>query len=451
MAEASLKVDNAEYLITVDGGRRIIRNASVVIKNGTITHVAKAEDLKHVPADTVIDASNKVVTPGFCNGHMHLSYAHPVRGIFADDVQDRLALVFAMQSVMTEEEEYDSTLLGLVELVRTGTTTLVDPGTTRFPEACMAAYEAAGCRVVIGEQVTDRANRLNLPVYDTSEAVRRMESSVEALHGRLSGRMRAWTMPFSVDVCSPDLLVAAKEIADEHESAMTIHHGGGGGGGPTPTERLAQLDVLGPNVVLSHCMDLSQSDVAIIADTGTCVVLCPSTVLKNGANTAQGGRLPEFLDAGVSVALGTDSVNSSNYVDMVRGMGLTATIYKDVRGDRSLISAETALELATRTGAHALQSGDSLGSIEVGKAGDLVLFDTLRADWRSLRHPVRNLVYSTTGESVDAVIAGGRIIVESGRPLFVDDLRGLIERVEKAGSRIARVAGVDSPSPWPVT
>ena len=451
MTAPSIKIDKAQYVITVDDRRRIIRNGSVVIRDGQVTHVGKADDLHHVQADRVIDATGMVVTPGFVNGHMHISYAHSVRGVFPDDVPERLKHVFAMQAVMTEEEEYLTTLLGLAELLRMGTTTLVDPGTTKYPQACLAAYEKAGCRVVIGEQVQDLQNPLNLPVHDTTEALERLESSIAALDGRLRGRVRAWTMPFSLDFCTPQLLIGAKEIADRYGTAMTLHHSGGAGAdGATPTQRLAELGILGPNVVLSHCMNLTELEIELIAASGASVVICPSTVMKGGGNTGRGGRLPELLSAGVAVSLGTDSVNSSNFSDMVRCMNIAATVYKDARGDRSLIPAETALELATRTGAAALQAGSSLGVIEVGRRGDLVLFDTRRPEWRSLVDPVRNLVYSSTGESVDTVIVEGRVVVEAGTPRFVDDLWGLIQRVEKIGKRVREVTGVGFPSRWPI-
>ena len=305
--------------------------------------------------------------------------------------------------------------------------------------------------VVIGEQVTDLENVLNLPVYETEEAIARMDASVATLDGCLDGRMRAWTMPFSLQVCSAELLVAAKRIADEHGTAMTIHHSGGvGHTGPTPTQKLAEIGVLGSNVVLSHAMNLTEADIALIAESGTAVVICPSTVLKNGANTGDGGRLPEFLDAGVPVSLATDSVNSSNFLDMVRCMGLAATIYKDSRGDPSLIPPETALELATRTGAAALQFGETLGAIEVGRRGDLVLFDTRRPQWRSLTEPVRNLVYSASGDTVDTVIVDGCVVVEGGQACFVDDEWALIQRVEEAGQRIRSTTGISFPSRWPV-
>ena len=451
MTKSSIKIDKAQYVITVDDGRRIIRDGSVVVRDGQITHVGKAQELREVQADRVIDAAGMVVTPGFVNGHMHISYAHSVRGIFPDDVPDRLRHVFAMQSVMTEEEEYLTTLLGLAELLRMGTTTFVDPGTTKYPQACLAAYEQAGCRVIIGEQAQDLWNPLNLPVYDTTDALQRLEDSVTELDGRLSGRMRAWTMPFSLAFCTPQLLIGAKKIADHYGTAMTLHHSGGAGAtGATPTERLAELGILGPNVVLSHCMNLTELEIELIAGSGAAVVICPSTVMKGGANTGRGGRLPELLDAGVPVSLGTDSVNSSNFSDMVRCMNIAATVYKDVRGDRSLIPAETALELATRTGAAALQAGNSLGAIEVGRKGDLVLFDTRRPEWRSLVDPVRNLVYSSTGESVDTVIVEGRVVVEAGTPRFVNDLWGLIQQVEEIGERVRRVTGVGFPSRWPI-
>ena len=451
MTNPSLKIDRAQYVITVDDRRRIIRDGSVVVRNGLISNVGKADELRHIDADRVIDATGMVVTPGFVNGHMHISYAHSVRGVFPDDVPDRLRHVFAMQSVMTESEEYLTTLLGLAELLGTGTTTLVDPGTTKFPEACLAAYDQAGCRVVIGEQVQDRENGMHLPVYDTVDALERVEASIKALNGRLEGRVRAWAMPFSLEFCSPELLIGAKRIADQYGTALTLHHSGGArAAGPEPTERLAELGVLGPNVLLSHCMNLTEREIELIAGSGASVVVCPSTVMKAGDNTGRGGRLPELLDAGVPVSLGTDSVNSSNFSDMVRCMNIAATVYKDVRGDRSLIPAETALEMATRTGAAALGFGDSLGALEVGRKGDMVLFDTGRPEWRSLVDPVRNLVYSATGDSVDTVIVEGRVVVEEGRPRFAEDLWELIQRVERIGKRVRAVAGVGFPSRWPV-
>ena len=454
MAEpkADLKITDIEFLVTVDAERRVIRDGAVVIDGGRFTHVDTTAALADHEAERVIDGRRTVATPGFLNGHLHISYAHAVRGIFPDDVENRLAQVFLMQRAMTGTEERATTLLGVIEALTTGTTAFVDPGTTQFPDEVLDVYEMAGCRVFTGEHVVDRGNPVNLPVSDTAAAIACMEESFEVRHRQLDGRMQTWTMPFSLEVCSTELLVAAKGLADRHATMMTIHHGGAmGRDGPTPTARLADIGVLGPNVVLSHCMGLDDDEIALIAEAGASVVMCPSTVVKSGGGIAANGRLPELLGAGVPVALGTDSVNSSNFIDLVRSMHLAATVYKDARSDTSLIQPETALELATRTGAAALGAGDELGAIEVGRRADLVLFDATRPQWRGLTDPVRNLVFSATGDSVDTVIVDGRVVVEDKRPTFIDDLWPLISEVEAAGTRIRSATGIDHPSAWPAS
>ena len=130
-------------------------------------------------------------------------------------------------------------------------------------------------------------------------------------------------------------------------------------------------------------------------------------------------------------------------------MHLASTLYKDARTDTTLIQPETALELATRTGAAALGAAETLGAIEAGHRADLVLFDTSRPHWRSLTDPVRNLVYSATGDSVDTVIVAGQVKIEGGRPTFIDDLWALIEQVEQAGTRIRAATGINHRSAWP--
>src|SRR5262245_53016642 len=128
MAGQSLLIDNARYVLTLDGQRRIVRDGSILVEDGRIRRVAKAAELAGTRADRVIDARRLLVTPGFYNGHMHISYAHPVRGIFPDEQASPLVHVFNLQDAMTEEEEYATSLLGIVELVKNGTVGFVDPG-----------------------------------------------------------------------------------------------------------------------------------------------------------------------------------------------------------------------------------------------------------------------------------------------------------------------------------
>jgi 5-methylthioadenosine/S-adenosylhomocysteine deaminase len=449
----SLKVEGAQYAITVDEHRRVIADAAVVVgRDGRISHVGKAAELAHVSAERTIDAAGGVLTPAFVNGHMHISYAHAVRGLFPDDFVGRARLreVFRLQSAMTEEEEYWTSLLAVIELTRSGTLTFVDPGSTRFVDACLPVYEDAGCRVITGTSVIDRESDLALPRYPTDEALARTEAFIRTYDRRLEGRLRAWAMPFSSDTCSADLLRGARRLAESLGTSMTIHHNGGPPvDGRRPTQHLAEVGALGHNVLLAHVAGIDDVEVDAIARSGASVVICPSTTLKEGSGLGS-RKLPELMKAGVNVGLGADSANSSNYLDAVRMMNAAALGFKDGRLDTSVVPAEQAVEMATLIGARALGLGDETGSIEVGKQADLVLFDTRRAEWRALLDPVNNLVYSADGRSVRTVIAGGRVVVDEGRVTFADEAR-VADRVQELGEALlARTATRVYRGRWPV-
>ena len=455
----SLKIDNARYILTVDRERRIIQNGSIIIDNGRIIRLGKAAGLADARADRVIDGRHLVVTPGFLNGHMHISYAHAVRGIFPDNLASPLAHVFKLQMAMTEEEEYLTTLLGLVELVKNGTVCFVDPGSTKFPDACLQAYQDAGLRVILGECVSDREAPFPLPRYTTDEAVKRTAAFIEKWHGRLDGRIRAWAMPFSPETCSAGLMTALKRVADERRTSLTLHHGSGPQAlkdyqarhGKTPTEYLESIGVLGSNVVLAHSLGLVDAEIDCLVRTGATVAMCPVTAAKGGRGVAEHGRMPELLAKGVKVALGCDSPNNSNHLDIVRAMNMAAIQYKDARQDTRLIPAETALEMATLTGAQALGVADEIGSIEPGKKADLVLFDTQRPEWQALFNPVNNLVYNTDGRSVHTVVIDGRVVVDAYQQTFVDEPK-LYAKVQAVGEKLMARTGTSFPrSRWPVS
>ena len=175
-----------------------------------------------------------------------------------------------------------------------------------------------------------------------------------------------------------------------------------------------------------------------MARTGTTVAMCPVTAAKGARGAGAHGRLPELLAKGVKVALGCDSPNNSNHLDIVRALNMAAIQYKDARQDITVIPAETALELATLTGAQALGVGDEIGSLEPGKKADLVLFDTQRPEWQTMFNPINNLVYNADGRSMHTVIVDGRVVVDAYRQTFVDEPQPLREgagdRREAAGA-----------------
>ena len=459
MPGQTLKIEGARFLITMDASRRIIRDGSLLIEGQRIIRVGKTAELAGVPADQVVDAREMVVTPGFCNNHMHISYAHAVRGIFPDDLRPDvyLANVFKLQGAMNEEDEYYTSLLGITELLKYGTTCFLDPGSTKYLDACMQAYEESGCRIVVGAQVVDQPNPINIPLTSTQDSIAIMEKTIKAYDHRLNDRVRAWAMPFSADYATPELLVAAKRLADQYESGLTLHQSNDPPSvkaaldkyGKRPIEYLESLGVLGPNVLLAHLIGLDDREVEAMARTQTKAVMAPTAALKMGRGTSSQGKLPEMLQKGICVSLGTDAGNNSNLLETQRSMYLAAVLYKDARRSTSMVPAETALEMATLNGAKALGLDHDLGSIEAGKKADLVLFDTKRPEWRNLFNPINTLVYNADGRSVHTVIVDGRVVVQGYTPLYVDEW-GLIQKVQDIGQRLLARTGVHFPPRWPV-
>jgi 5-methylthioadenosine/S-adenosylhomocysteine deaminase len=400
-----------------------------------------------------------VVTPGFINNHMHISYAHAVRGIFPDDLNPMvyLANVFALQGAMNEEDEYYTSLLGITELLKYGTTCFLDPGSTKFLDVCMQAYEESGCRIVVGAQVVDQPNPINIPVTTTQDSIALMEKTIQTYDHRLDDRVRAWAMPFSADFSTPELLVAAKCLADQYQVGLTLHQSNDPPSvqaaleryGKRPIEYLESLGVLGPNVLLSHVIGLDDREIEAMARTQTKAVMAPTAALKMGRGTTSQGKLPEMLQNGVCVSLGTDAGNNSNLLETQRSMYLVTVLYKDARQTTKVVPPETALEMATINGAKALGLDHEIGSIEVGKKADLVLFDTRRPEWRSLFNPINNLVYNADGRSVHTVLVDGRIVVQDHKARYADEWQ-LIQKVQGIGERLLVRSGVHFPLRWPV-
>ena len=458
MPDLTIKIQGARFIITMDPQRRIIADGSLIIQGQRILQVGKKDELGAAQADRVIDATDMVITPGFCNGHMHISYAHATRGIFPDDLGSAyLPNVFKLQAIMTEEDEYYTSLLAITELLKYGTTTFMDPGSTKYLDRCLDAYRLAGCRIITGAHVTDKPNPLGLPTYSTAEAINIVKATIEGFNGQLDGRVSAWAMPFAPSMCTDELLLACKRLADEHGTGGTLHYNNSPNyveaslkeTGLRPTQYLEELGVLGDNVTLAHMLGQDQSEVEALGRTGTRAVVVPTAAVKGGAGMTQHGTLPEMLDAGMTVGLGTDAGNNSNLLETNRAMYPIAVLYKDARQDSKAIPAETALEMATIQGAAALGLDGDIGSLEAGKKADLVLFDTRRAEWQTLFNPVNNLVYNADGRSVHTVMVDGKIVVEDHKPLFVDEWE-LAQKVQGIGEDMLARAGLSFPPRWPI-
>jgi cytosine/adenosine deaminase-related metal-dependent hydrolase len=211
---------------------------------------------------------------------------------------------------------------------------------------------------------------------------------------------------------------------------------------------LNQLGVLGPRVVMAHCVHVDDEEIGIMARRGCSVAHCPTTALKVAYGVTQIGKIPEMLAAGINVAVGTDGNNASNYSDLMRATYLVAGLFKDSRRDPRQVPAETAFEMATLHGAQAIGLQGHVGAIVPGWSADLVLHDRLRPEWTPLLNVANQLVYSADGRGVHTVFVEGRKVVESYR-LTTIDTGGLYERAQRAGEAIVSRSGLPDRRKWP--
>ena len=443
-------------VVTVDAGRRIFRDGSVLVDGRDIVQVGRAADVRppRTP-DRVLDGRHRLVLPGFVNTHVHLS-EHVNRGVMADEIPvDRYMAdwLVPLYSAITPEEEACSALLACLEMVRTGTTTFCEAGTLFDVGAVADAVERIGMRAILGRWTWDVPGTRGRMRSSTEEALRLTDETIAALAGRAGGRLSAWPLLIGFGTCSEALIRGAHALAERHGTGWGMMHFASHPSRKTsdtmPLAALDALGVLGPRTKLTHMVYVDDDDIALLARRGVAIAHCPTAALKHTKGLAEHGRFPEMLARGVTVSLGGDSGNGSNHFDMLRLMHLVALLYKDVRLDTRVMPPETVLEMSTIHGAAALGLGRTVGSLEPGKRADLVVYDLDVPEWRPLLDPVNNLVYAATGASVRTVVVDGRIVLDEGRITTIDE-RDVYRRVESLGrAQIAR-AGLPLPSRWPV-
>ena len=451
-------------VLTVDRERRIIEDGAVAIDGDRIVGVGKAAALSaaHVPRRT-IDARGKLVMPGLVNGHSH--FIEPARGLIPDTLPTRQWLkewAYPYMSALTPEDEYAHALNLIAEMVKSGTTCFVDPG-SQYLDTTLPAVVETGMRCCTGPWTWDQAGPDTekcwpaLARLSTGEALGRLDAAMSAHEGAASGRVRIFATLEGGGTCSDDLLRGAFELAAKRGTMMLMHVASSvqeveitlARTGHRPVEHLDAIGVLGAHTYLNHVVVVSQDEVERLARHDVKVCQNPSSALKLGKGTTRFGMFPEMLQAGVTVALGCDGSCCSDFRDMVRAMYLAATLAKDARLDASIMTAEKAVEMATIDGARALGWDDAIGSLEVGKKADVILLDTERPEWVPVFNVVQSLVYSATGDSVDTVIVDGRILME-GRVLRTIDEKAVIAEVQARRAGILRRSGLTVAPRWPV-
>ena len=450
-------------IITLDRNRRILRNGSVVIKDERIIAVDKSEKISEIyPAKKVIPGKEKIVLPGLINAHVH-TLEQLERGI-----ADHLPIfpwvfekTLPYEAALTPEEIYFSSLLCCAELIKTGTTTIAEVGAhPQYYDETSQAIKDSGLRAIIGKHGMDSpAAPIPGPLFESTEqSLASTESLIKRWHGAAGGRIRGSVVVTTLRAATKELLQRSKKLADEYGVVLQMHMNVGHGRfleqmieahGANPVNYLEEAGALGPNTLLVHMSyPTTNKELEILHSNDAKVCHCPGAALHGGYGVTL-SKIPELIDAGVCVSLGSDGAPSCNFNDMLRVMYLAAGIHKDVRRDPRIMPSETILEMATIQGAKALQWESEIGSIEAGKKADIAIFDTQRPEWLPLLNPVSNLVYSACGDSCETVIVDGQILMEK-RNLKTIDLNDLVGRATPMAQAIMRRAGLDVKTKWPV-
>ena len=403
------------WIVTQDEKRSILKGDIVVDGDKIVSVGTKYKG----DADKEIDASSDIVMPGMINTHTHVAMA-PLKGI-CDDLlfPDFLNKVFKIDSDRTDYDLEMGAKLGCAEMMRGGTTTFVD---LYYSEDVIAkAVQEAGIRGVLcwcclDEQfTTQKGNPLNncKHFYETHKDMRKIIPGV-GLQG--------------VYVCGEETCVGAKEFAEEKDLPLNFHLSETRGEvnnhknstGLRPAEWLDKIGALTPKMIAAHSAWLTMNEVRLMGAAGMSVSLCAVSNMK----LATGGvaPVPEFLQNGVNVTIGTDSNNTNNSLDMFSEMKIAGLLHKSARWDATVAPAQQLLDFCTINGAKAIGMADKLGSIEPGKYADIVILDGKAPNMRPFlpENIVANIAYSASSLNVKTVLCQGDVVVEDSKIKTLD-------------------------------
>ncbi|MFF2452230.1 amidohydrolase family protein [Isoptericola sp. NPDC058082] len=433
-------------VVTVDPQRTIHQDGAVAISGRHVLAVGKTADLEVAyPDATRVDARGQMVLPGFVNLHVHCAIG-VTRGIGDDMGGAPIYRRDIPQGVMmSPDDTLTMSRLGAMQALAMGSTTIVE--NYIHAESNVEALAEVGIRAVVSERVHDAdlfSVRHGQYTYDEARGRRLLAANarlIEDWHGYDDGRITCHVGPHGPDTASPDLLRRARALADEAGVGMFVHLGQSAGEvdqvhaltGRGSVEHLADVGVLGPDLVAGHCAFLGDGEAQLLADSGATVCHLPAVNAKSGWIAP----VPELRRLGARVGLGTDNMAH----DMIEAMRFAVAVNRVAAADAGTIRAMDALEMATIQGARALGREHELGSIEPGKLADLILVDLDGPHVAPVLDPVASMVYAGHGSDVRSVLVGGRFVVRDHEVLTVDARTVVADAQKRAEHLWAHVAG----------
>lgn len=430
-------------LLTMDAEHRQLDGADVLVEDGRITQIGTVErtDLDHV------DASGMVVLPGFVQPHIHLCQT-----LFRN-LADDLALIDWLETrIWPFEAAHDpaslkaSAELGIAELIRSGTTCILDMGTVNHTDAIGEAVRDSGLRAFIGKCLMDHGDEVpNAMLEERSVSLAESNALFERWDGAADGRIRYAYAPRFVHSCSEALLVEVAQLARERgailhthssetpfeiEETLRLH-------GKRNVEYLHACGLTGVRSVFAHGVWLDDTERELLRATQTRITHCPGSNMKLGSGIAD---IQALWDAGVVVGLASDGAPCNNTLDAQSEMRLAALIQKPIHGPTAM-PAKRVLRMATIDGARVLGIDDQVGSIELGKRADLSMMRLNRLHNGVAGDLESRIVYASFPENVDSVWVDGRPLMRGGVLTTLDEakvfdtaksqLKALLSRVEE--------------------
>jgi 5-methylthioadenosine/S-adenosylhomocysteine deaminase len=444
--------------------------SSIRVRHGRIESIAPMSGKAgSETAGRVIEASGLHAFPSFKNGHTHVAMTL-FRG-YGDDLplmEWLSARIWPAERHLTEEDVYLGTRLGVLEMIRGGTTFFNEmywhrPGIVR-------AVEEMGIHALVGVTIIDLGDPAVLARQkeEVEELVgRRAQLRAKATTGVTAGDAAAATgsapassagpetfankgvaelglAPHSIYTVSPETLAWIGQVARDEGLLLHIHLSETAGEvedclsahGCRPAELLERLGLVGPHLIAAHGQFLDDAELELLGEAGATLVTNPTANLK----LATGGIIPyrRARGAGVRVCLGTDGAASNNNLDMLEEMRVAALVQKHAERDATALPAAEALAMATTSASEAFRLGS--GRLEPGARADLVLIDFSGPSTQPLYDPVSALVYAANASNVHTTICGGRVLMHAGK-VEVCDEREVIESAVDAARRLIERSG----------
>jgi 5-methylthioadenosine/S-adenosylhomocysteine deaminase len=408
---------------------------NVLMDGDTITRISQLE-IAVEPGTAVYDVGGRLIIPGFVDAHTHLPQSFG-RGIYDNLHLTQWLNTLILHFDLSDEEAYMATMIGCMEAIKSGTTTVAEmTNIGHMGDAVIQAIVDSGLRAVVCTTMSDYQEGENPPPDMTTD--RNLEAarqSYKRWHGAANGRISVRVSPVGLPACTEELMRGSRALANELGVGIHTHCCEGETEtadsytrfGISEVESLYRCGVLGPDAQLVHCVWLTDRDKKLIAETGSQVVHCPST---NTKITDGIPPMPDLYRLGVPISLGCDGEASSGSYDMLQEARLASLLAKGITGDAAMFPAEAIFKMMTCNGSRAIGLGDTVGTLEAGRKGDVTVIDYPQVHLIDEQRLMSNLVYSATGGDVDSVFVGGVPLVWRKQMTQMDEQRVTAKALE---------------------